>query len=686
MIAFAYYLLKMFICSGVLFLYYHLALRNKIFHHWNRFYLLALIVISIAVPCLQFNIWTESAGTEQNIRLLRAVYSADEYVANATAGRMELSLDQWITILYSLISVSVLAIFILGLVKIYSIIKSHSVMPLDDIKFVNTEEKNAPFSFLNYVFWNRKIDLNSASGEQIFQHELVHVREKHSFDKLFTQVVLIVFWCNPFFWLIRRELKMIHEFIADKKSVGQSDAHAFATMILHAAYPQHYSHLTNQFFNSSIKRRLAMLTKNTNPKISYLSRVLALPLMTLLVLAFTVKEKKSLERSTPEATPHSVIVDTVTLKKPTAIRQYRDKSIQWIYKDSAGKKISWDAAQKMGFALDEAKFQTKFSQPNVDFIEVDIKSKREISIKDSSKPNPLIIVDGKEMGRQSTADLKSIPAETIQSVSVLKGEDAINKYGEKGKEGVIEIITKQGASVDKLMENIARQNFYAAPPLIIIDGKESDKLKELSPDAIESMTVLKGATAMELYGEKAKGGAILITTKPSYNNSTKKDTIREIRVDGVKIYPTENKSEKKNNQIEIREGVTIDKPGLNEVVVTGYGKKNEDSNKIFEKMEKESEFPGGTAAWQRFLQRTLKATIPADKGAPPGSYTVTVQFIVDMQGNISDIKALTKHGYGMEEEVIRLIRTGPKWVPGVQNGHNVTAYKKQNVTFVVSVE
>ena len=110
MIAFAYYLLKMLVCSGVLFAYYHLALRNKIFHQWNRFYLLSAIVISLGVPCLQFNIW--SAPTEStDIKILQAVYSADAYVAQASAGRNELSVDQWITILYSLISVSVLVIF-----------------------------------------------------------------------------------------------------------------------------------------------------------------------------------------------------------------------------------------------------------------------------------------------------------------------------------------------------------------------------------------------------------------------------------------------------------------------------------------------------------------------------------------------------------------------------------------------
>ena len=297
MIGFVYYLLKVIICSGLLFCYYHIALRNKIFHQWNRFYLLATIVLSLTIPCLEFNLWTNSKeSTVNKIQLLQAVYTADEYVAEINTNKAVLSMEQWSAIAYSGVSVVVLALFILALLRIRSIIRSHSVMLIDDIKFVDTEEKDAPFSFLNYVFWNKQIELNSASGEHIFQHELVHVREKHSFDKLFLQVILIGCWCNPFFWLIRKELKMIHEFIADKKSVGQSDAKAFAAMILQATYPHHYTYLTSQFFQSSIKRRLTMLTKKHNQSISYISRILALPLFAFIVLAFTIKARPGEKR------------------------------------------------------------------------------------------------------------------------------------------------------------------------------------------------------------------------------------------------------------------------------------------------------------------------------------------------------------------------------------------------------
>ena len=111
--------------------------------------------------------------------------------------------------------------------------------------------------------------------------------------------------------------------------------------------------------------------------------------------------------------------------------------------------------------------------------------------------------------------------------------------------------------------------------------------------------------------------------------------------------------------------------------------KVEDENKIFEKVEVEASFPGGDAGWRRFLERNVNGQVASDNGAPEGSYTVVIQFIVDKGGNISEVKPLSKHGYGMEQEAVRAIKRGPKWVPAIQNGRNVNAYRKQPITFVV---
>jgi protein TonB len=112
----------------------------------------------------------------------------------------------------------------------------------------------------------------------------------------------------------------------------------------------------------------------------------------------------------------------------------------------------------------------------------------------------------------------------------------------------------------------------------------------------------------------------------------------------------------------------------------------EDENKIFDKVEVEAKFPGGDAKWRQFLERNLNPNAPVDNGAPDGTYTTVVQFIVDKEGNISDVKALTSHGYGMEDEAVRVIKKGPKWEPAIQNGRQVKAYRKQPITFQVQSE
>src|SRR5947207_1623138 len=104
-------------------------------------------------------------------------------------------------------------------------------------------------------------------------------------------------------------------------------------------------------------------------------------------------------------------------------------------------------------------------------------------------------------------------------------------------------------------------------------------------------------------------------------------------------------------------------------------------NKIFEKVEVEASFPGGEAALDNFIENNLKESIPVDKNAVAGTYTIWLQFIVDKEGNISDIKPLTNHGYGMEDEAVRVMQLSPKWIPAKQNGYIVKAYRKQPITF-----
>ncbi|MDR0793230.1 MAG: energy transducer TonB [Chitinophagaceae bacterium] len=97
----------------------------------------------------------------------------------------------------------------------------------------------------------------------------------------------------------------------------------------------------------------------------------------------------------------------------------------------------------------------------------------------------------------------------------------------------------------------------------------------------------------------------------------------------------------------------------------------------------EAKYPGGSGAWYNFLKRNLRSDVPLENGASSGKYTVLVSFIVDRDGNTSEIKAETDPGYGCAAEAIRVIKSSGKWQPAEQNGHKVIYRQKQAITFEV---
>ena len=133
-----------------------------------------------------------------------------------------------------------------------------------------------------------------------------------------------------------------------------------------------------------------------------------------------------------------------------------------------------------------------------------------------------------------------------------------------------------------------------------------------------------------------------------------------------------------------------DEQGLSEPVPAGIDgdrniiePKRDPEPEIYMVVQVEAKYAGN---WEKFLLRNLNANVPVDNGAPEGRYTVTIQFVVDKEGNVSDLKALSNLGYGMEQEAIRVLKRAEKWEPAIQSGFKVKAYRVQPITFVVPGE
>ena len=151
--------------------------------------------------------------------------------------------------------------------------------------------------------------------------------------------------------------------------------------------------------------------------------------------------------------------------------------------------------------------------------------------------------------------------------------------------------------------------------------------------------------------------------------------------------PPPPQEELKEVKIDVKDQEGIKDENIATPVVIDEGKqiveekKEEDENKIFDKVEIEASFPGGDGKWRQYLERNANGQVATDNGAPEGTYTTVVQFVVDKEGNISDVKSLTNHGYGMEEEAVRVVSKMAKWTPGQVKGKNVKTWRTLPINY-----
>jgi beta-lactamase regulating signal transducer with metallopeptidase domain len=276
-----FYLLQMIIASGMLYGYYHFFLRNKKFHRYNRFFLLGTVIISIIIPFLNIPIYFSKESTDSSVLLqtLSVIsYSGGEETSVAVLSESTNQIVSWfswknvIYTIYILIALIFIIRIYLSVRKIRIISSTYPQKKIGDIHFVNTSEPGTPFSFFKWLFWNNDIELNSDKGQQIFRHELFHINQRHTLDTVFMEFITAMMWFNPVFHLIKKELKTIHEFLADEYAMNKTNDWQYAELLLMQALNTKLS-LVTPFFHNQIKRRIAMITSSQKSRAPVLKKV-----------------------------------------------------------------------------------------------------------------------------------------------------------------------------------------------------------------------------------------------------------------------------------------------------------------------------------------------------------------------------------------------------------------------------
>ncbi|HMW66635.1 MAG TPA: M56 family metallopeptidase [Chitinophagaceae bacterium] len=637
---FLLYFIQVIISSGILYGFYHFVLRNTLFHKYNRYYLLASVLLSVFVPFLNIPIYFSGNNHTTNGIVNTIFYfgmdQGKEVVVSINKSMTKVDGFNWSQILliaYIFITLLAFLRMIVSLIKITNLKRKYPVEKIDSISFYKTNEPGTPFSFFNALFWNNKIELHSPKGQQIFRHEIFHIRQLHTVDVLFLEMVSALFWINPFFHLIKKETKAIHEFLADEFAIQSSDKWQYAELLLMQALQTQHS-IVNPFFHNQIKRRIAMIQNSTTTGKQYLRKLLTLPALAIVLALFAFNYKA--RRNEKQQLQVSTVTDTLP-------------------KNLSGTKLLIDKENEFTIKSDSIVIKDNENTKDNDFKEA------------------LIIVNGNRVLYQDF--IKKTYTAGIMTIYPKNDAEAIKLYGADAVNGVIEMkavrIINNSASTTKIdteagfpggdvaWRKYLTQNLNAATP--VENGAPSGKY-----------------TVMILFQIDADGSVKDIKAITNHGYGMEKEAIRIIKK-GPKWVPA--------NQ----GGVNVSsyrKQPLTFVVTSSSASDKKDFNNIsnlITQLEGDTppQFPGGTAAWREFLVKNLNANIPVDSGASKGTYKTEVQFIVDAAGNISNITPKTKWGHGMEQEVVRLLKQSPKWIPAKENGKAVLAYTQVPVTFVV---
>lgn len=581
------YLAKASILLTIFFLVYHFLLRKETFFSANRWFLLLGIITSLTLPLFIFTkiIWVEPIP--QDFSIPTENFSVTEFVPMEEP-HFEINWFYVIGGIYLAGIFFLLGKFIKDIFSLLKILNFKKPESQERFKFIDTDKIQSPFSFFNYIIYNSN-SFKQNELENIIAHEKVHSSQYHSLDMLFGQLFCIFFWFNPFSWFHNKAIAQNLEFIADSEALKQvSDKITYQKTLLKVSAPDQCIPITNHFYQSLIKKRIIMLNKNQSKRRNSWKYATVLPLLTLFMLQFQVetvaqeKEKVSYSVSSAYSEGDSntdfngIVVMSSTSEKDiqdyvakfTASNKIKlaykgikrnDKEeiieISFNYDDFNGTSGSQKFSNS-GNPIDTILFEAKKDENGKTTLKITDTSASDKAIitklattpagkdstyfintkniKDIKDQKPvLVVVDGKVLGMSDKVDLPT--PNSIVSITALKNETSIKKYGKDGKNGVIEVVTKK--TTDSESSEIKNQNsgystsYKTYKPdniikhitedpnvdyenvVIIIDGKKStmDELLKIKPDDVVS--TLSSENSIEIETKKNKNPKLFKNTK-----------------------------------------------------------------------------------------------------------------------------------------------------------------------------
>ena len=667
------YILKSAITMALLYSCFFVFLSKETFHRFNRCMLVGIMLVSLILPMFHFTTSHPTALNEEVYLMQNYIEQDSMEIIVRPQGTTHFT---WIQLISWLYIAGVSVMLIVTLVQTFSLSRflrngvRHSDSQGNTIILHNQDMP--PFSIFHYIVMSVK-DYEE-NRPYILTHEQEHIRLGHTYDLLLLQGVKTLQWFSPFIWFLSRDLKAVHEYEADQAVINQGiDAKSYQQLLVTKVVGDRLQPFTNNLNHGSLKKRIIMMYQKKSNRWLMLKALCAIPVAALTISVFATPIEtdpvedmvKTLEKTTVPAlneVKETILVPEATQtemsempnEKPFAIHPVADQYGRILsfthegepadgYFECTAEYVFIDGRQATEAEL--RNYKTLLANSKFEMLKTangtakyDYKDKHGIIVihtQAATAPEndePLILVNGieikfpadyKTLNDETIAKVLNIKPEDVQSVTVLKDGAATAIYGDKGKNGVIEIKVKpESLEILKKLPGMERGedgSYY-------INGKKVKTL-QLDADAVRMMNVPDALDTCEEPAQYPGGQAAMmqyIATNVRYPKEAAENGIQ-----GRMIVQFIIEKDGSLSNVNVVHNSATDSEGITVTTLAKNAK---------EKMEKGEEVP-----------------------TTPDKY-----------------EACRK---ALEDEAVRAVKDMPKWVPAKQGGELVRMKYTLPITF-----
>ena len=513
------YSLKVGVCLAVFYLFFKLLLSRETFHRFNRIVVLGAMLLSFVLPLCVITVYREIPVLPE-IPEGEAVTTAfaeplpEPFPWETLAGAAFL-LGAAATLLWTLCS----------LAGVLRLIRCGSRERLEDgAVLVRTERPVTPFSWGRYIVMSER-DL-AENGDAILLHERAHLRLRHSFDLIVTDVAGCLQWFNPAMWLLRRELRAIHEYEADEAVLDSGvDARSYQMLLIKKAAGGRWYSVANSFNHSKLKNRITMMLRKKSSRWAGARALLLLPLTAVALGAFAETAYVFPQESLSDETvlvplPEDKIKKenrTVVIRSGKSTKNLMEKALILVDGREVTTLDSLDPGRIESISvLKDSTSKVVYGEKGKDGVIL-------VTLKKEGGQNP------EKSGSTKTAAVSSATGQVVTLngidglegtvVSVTTGADQpddvrVIGYGLKSGNRSADSAKTVVISGKSNLSGIRTTGSLKGNPIILVDGVQVfSGLESIDPEQIQSVSVIKDSMTPEMYKAQGFDAVIMITTK-----------------------------------------------------------------------------------------------------------------------------------------------------------------------------